>query len=744
MWIKPSGLPSFPPALKVFNSLTKAKDELKTINGKILTWYCCGPTVYDSAHLGHARAYISFDIIRRIISDYFGYTVNYVMNITDIDDKIILKARQKHLLEGAISKTTTPDQAHSLLTESLAFFLEKNFEISLSLPLKDLQAWQSAKSQLLAKSFADSEEEYKFKSKINLAETCLSHLANWSNACKDLSSLWSAVGDVISLKLDNDIGHSVTDQSVFSSFASFYEQDFMQDMRLLNVQPPTVLTRVSEYVEEIIQFVQKIIFNGYGYESEGSVYFNVAAYHGHNGHEYAKLRPQAALLDNAKAMEEGEGSLGAKLGGKRSPKDFVLWKRSKTGEPMWDSPWGKGRPGWHIECSAMASSIIPGPIDLHSGGIDLAFPHHDNEIAQSEAFYQCHQWVNYFLHAGHLNIEGQKMSKSLKNFITIKEALKKYTGRQIRIMFLQHSWNSLLDFKDSSLKNAISYENSCESFFSNIKAYMNDSQPAGLGNNYGELEKKLRIRFDECVNNVAVYLADAFDTPSVMVALSALMGDVNLYVREKGGKVLNKSIIKEVSLYVFKMLKIFGVYEEEQVLFSTSSNALNGCSTQSEGNQEKFLNLAKCISEFRFQIRNIAAEGADKSKIFAACDELRDSQLLKLGVFLEDRENQSSLVKLIDQMAVMKIQQERINEEAEKQRKKQESLLALEQKEREKMEKAKINPMEMFRNSSLYSEYDELGIPVKDVEGKEISKSLRKKLVKEHEAQSALYAKYQK
>ena len=407
---------------------------------------------------------------------------------------------------------------------------------------------------------------------------------------------------------------------------------------------------------------------------------------------------------------------------------------------MWDSPWGKGRPGWHIECSAMASSIVPGPIDVHSGGIDLAFPHHDNEIAQSEAFYECHQWVNYFLHAGHLNIEGQKMSKSLKNFITIKEALKKYTGRQIRIMFLQHSWFSLLDFKDSSLKNAISFESNCESFFSNVKAYMNDSEEAGIGNNYGDLEKKLRIRLDECVNTVAGFLADSFDTPSVMVALSALMGEVNVYVREKGGRALNKSIVKEAASYVFKMLKIFGVYGEEQVLFASRAEA--GSESPSEGQQEAVLNLAKCISDFRFQIRNIAAAGADKSQIFAACDELRDSQLLKLGVFLEDRENQSSLVKLIDQMTVMKIQQDRLTEEAEKQRKKQERMLALEQKERERMEKAKVNPVEMFRDSALYSEYDAVGIPLKDAEGKEISKSLRKKLVKEHEAQSALYAKY--
>ena len=168
-------------------------------------------------------------------------------------------------------------------------------------------------------------------------------------------------------------------------------------MKALNVLPPTVLTRVREYIDEVIGLVKGIIANGYGYFSEGSVYFDVTAFHENKGHCYAKLRPQALTEKvDAKLMEEGEGALGNKLTGKKSARDFVVWKKSKPGEPMWSSPWGYGRPGWHIECSAMASSVIPGTIDLHSGGIDLAFPHHDNEMAQTEVFKAIY-FLMYFL-----------------------------------------------------------------------------------------------------------------------------------------------------------------------------------------------------------------------------------------------------------------------------------------------------------------------------------------------------------
>lgn len=143
---------------------------------------------------------------------------------------------------------------------------------------------------------------------------------------------------------------------------------------------------------------------------------------------------------------------------KKSLNDFALWKSSKGGEPWWDSPWGKGRPGWHIECSVMASAICGESLDIHTGGIDLRFPHHDNELAQAEAYFGNSHWVRYFLHSGHLTISGCKMSKSLKNFITIQEALKNHSSRQLRLAFLLHSWKDTLDYSDSTMEIAVQYE----------------------------------------------------------------------------------------------------------------------------------------------------------------------------------------------------------------------------------------------------------------------------------------------
>ncbi|OTF75692.1 cysteine-tRNA ligase, cytoplasmic-like protein, partial [Euroglyphus maynei] len=173
-------------------------------------------------------------------------------------------------------------------------------------------------------------------------------------------------------------------------------------------------------------------------------------------HYYAKLVPEA--FGDTKALAEGEGDLTI-TEEKRNANDFALWKNSKPGEPWWPSPWGQGRPGWHIECSVMASSIIGEQMDIHSGGVDLRFPHHDNEMAQSEAYYNTgRSWVNYFLHSGHLTISGCKMSKSLKNFITIKEALKKTTSRQLRLVFLLHSWKDTLDYNILRQNNKLEME----------------------------------------------------------------------------------------------------------------------------------------------------------------------------------------------------------------------------------------------------------------------------------------------
>jgi cysteinyl-tRNA synthetase len=258
----------------------------------------------------------------------------------------------------------------------------------------------------------------------------------------------------------------------FNEFSRHFETEFFDDMRRLNVELPDVVTRVTEFVPEIVKFIEQIIANGYAYEANGSVYFNVTKYNDGTKHTYAKLEPTSAT-DQEKLLE-GEGVLTseAQVSEKLNNSDFALWKKSKEGEPFWPSPWGEGRPGWHIECSAMAAEYFKEwPIDIHSGGVDLRFPHHDNEIAQSEAYYECDQWINYFLHTGHLHIQGRKMSKSLKNFITIKHILTEYSARQIRFLFLLHNWDSLMNYTtEKSMPEAVEKERQFSEFFKSVKA----------------------------------------------------------------------------------------------------------------------------------------------------------------------------------------------------------------------------------------------------------------------------------
>ncbi|KAJ1472044.1 tRNA synthetases class I (C) catalytic domain-containing protein, partial [Baffinella frigidus] len=232
----------------------------------------------------------------------------------------------------------------------------------------------------------------------------------------DVDALLGKVGDLIAARLDDAKGAEVRDQGIFRAHAAHYEKEYLEDMKLLGVRVPDVLTRVTEFMPQIVKYIEKIIENGFAYEAQGSVYFDIREFS--KTHGYRKLSWNAASV--LAAMAEGEGAL-ASNEGKKSEMDFALWKKSKGGEPSWESPWGGGRPGWHIECSVMASELLGDVLDVHGGGIDLCFPHHDNELAQAEAYYGHQQWVNYFLHSGHLYIGYQKMSKSLKNFFTIRE-----------------------------------------------------------------------------------------------------------------------------------------------------------------------------------------------------------------------------------------------------------------------------------------------------------------------------------
>eukprot|EP00731_Ephydatia_muelleri_P009012 Em0004g1350a len=359
-WTEPS--PTQTPVLKLYNSLTKQKNEFVPLNGRRVLWYSCGPTVYDASHMGHARSYISFDIMRRVLSDYFKYDVLYVMNVTDVDDKIINKARKHHLLSAYKAKLHSLPDVIKDVEEALQVLREKvKNELG---QLTRRLCWSRIATRVSAalnESRATTDQEAAKASLIPVAE------------------------DTLAVWLDAKHGAEVTDYSIFSVLSRHWEDEFHKDMAALNVLGPDVLTRVSEYIEEIVAYVQKIVANGYAYVSNGSVYFDVAKFSSSPDHTYAKLVPEA--IGDAKAMAEGEGelSMGAeRQQEKRSKNDFALWKASKPGEPRWPSPWGDGRPGWHIECSVMACDILGERADIHTGGMDLKFPHHDNEIAQAE------------------------------------------------------------------------------------------------------------------------------------------------------------------------------------------------------------------------------------------------------------------------------------------------------------------------------------------------------------------------
>ena len=392
----------------VYNSLTRSKVRLVPRAGRTLRWYMCGPTVYDAAHMGHARTYVCFDVLRRILRDYFAYDVALCMNVTDIDDKIIAR----------------------------------------------------------------------------------SHAAGVA---------WDAL-------------------------AREHERGFLADMAALGVAPPDVLTRVSEYVPEVVAYISAIIARGYAYVARGSVYFSVAAFRaggaagaGGAPHFYAKLVPENA--GNSEALAEGEGALSASVGAadKVDASDFVLWKASKPDEPWWDSPWGRGRPGWHIECSAMCHATLGGGasggvLDVHSGGCDLRFPHHDNEIAQSEAFLETEQWVNYFVHTGHLNIDGLKMSKSLKNFVKIGAALERYGARALRLLFLMYKYNAPMDYSDAVMELVAGIERPFDEFFQNVKGALRGLAVDGRAK-WAPRELAFASALEAAKAAVHAALCDDFDTP---------------------------------------------------------------------------------------------------------------------------------------------------------------------------------------------------------------------------------------
>ncbi|ODQ67928.1 cysteinyl-tRNA synthetase [Nadsonia fulvescens var. elongata DSM 6958] len=726
------------PTLKLYNTLTRSKNDFVPISGKKVTWYSCGPTVYDSSHMGHARNYVSIDINRRILEDYFGYDVYFVQNVTDIDDKIIIRARQNFLFEQYKSQQTQiTDALIEKISNAWSVYTKSNLPVPEDITLETFNKW--------SESVDIAEEAVKNpKFPMHLTASKSAFKAIQSKAELSSADILNQAKDILVPILDAESGSSIKDPSIFRDLPAFWENKFDEDMRSLNVLPATVTTRVSEYVPEIITFVQGIIENKYAYQTEdGSVYFDTGNFDGHNCHSYAKLQPWNKGKKDL--IDEGEGSLSKPASGKKSNNDFALWKGSKPGEPAWASPWGEGRPGWHIECSVMASEVLGSHIDIHSGGIDLAFPHHDNELAQSEAYHNCPQWVNYFLHTGHLHIEGQKMSKSLKNFITIGEALEKYSARQLRLAFAFQQWNNSLDFKEALIKEVKAFEGSLNKFFAVVRALVAEDNHATvsgkiISKKVTPLEKKLYQQLDDAKVAVHAALCDNLAVPIALQTISELVQKSNIYLTTAG---IDSRVtpVSEVAKWISKFFSILGFeVRPDNLGWSEASTDASGST------EEIIMPYLNVLSTFRDSVRFNAIEKVDHSEFLKTCDQIRNIDLLNLGISLDDRANgQPALVKILNESEKNELIQQQKEKEQREQEKTAKKALAAQKEEEErlkKLEKAKIPPSEMFQSSTEYSQWDKDGMPTHDAEGEPISKSMKKKLTKLYDQQKKLHDQY--
>lgn len=499
--------------------------EFEVDSQKPLRIYICGPTVYTHTHVGHLKTYMTFDIVRRILEDYFKLKTQMMMNITNVDDKIIKGTYQE------------------------------------------------------------------------------------------------VIGNDINL--DELTTNEFLDTQRFVDYADKWEKNFFEILDAMNIKRPNVVSRVTEYISEILEFVENIDNNGFAFEKDGSVYFYGTKYH------------QIKEDFDVEKQEYSQDPF--------NKYNFVLLKKKRPYEPGWQSKWGEIRPGWHIECSAMASSIYGNNFDIHGGGIDLKFPHHYNEVLQSHARFYPEQtgdnnelnkkWVSHFMHTGHLNIEGLKMSRSLKNFVTVKEIMNQYSHNELRMLFLLHRWNDPMDYSDQTMKGAIFFTNFFINFFKQSQS-INLRTTTVIYKKFNELDKKQMDRLTDIQIQIDIFLKDNLDTPSTIKYLHTLVSELYTYVAEGESKfdAISAEILTSTTMYVKQMLDIFG---------------LKFCDNQDSSKEAELL---KVISMIRTDLRTIAKDIGKKlipvskelaneipQEIYQLTDKVRDKMLPKIGIKLTDK-----------------------------------------------------------------------------------------------------------
>ena len=449
--------------MKIFNTLTRSKDELKTIKENEVKIYACGPTVYNYIHIGNARPLCVFDVLRRYL-EWRGYKVTFVQNFTDIDDKLIKKANEEGI--------TVPEVAERFIKE------------------------------------------------------------------------------------------------------------FWVDAKGLNVREATVHPRATENIEQIQSIISKLFDKGYAYVSNGDVYFRAKKFK-----EYGKLSHQP--------LEDLEAGARIEVGDiKEDPMDFCLWKGAKEGEPFWESPWGNGRPGWHIECSAMAGRYLGDTIDIHCGGLDLIFPHHENEIAQSECANGV-EFSHYWMHNGFINVDNHKMSKSLNNFFTVRDVANVYGYEPIRYLMISSQYRGPINYSVDIIeqgKNALERLYTCRD---NIDFALKNAEDGG------EIPAFIEQRKQEFINA----MDDDLNTADALAAIFSLVREINTEVA--GGA--KKETLKACAGIFDELTGVLGL------VYNRKTDDLD--------------------SEIEALIEQRTA--ARKAKDFKTADEIRD-KLKNMGIVLED------------------------------------------------------------------------------------------------------------
>ena len=458
--------------MKIFNSQTSSKEKFKPLKKGKINMYVCGMTIYDYCHIGHARTFFSFDVMVNFFK-YLNYEVNYVRNITDIDDKIIQKAKEEEV-------------PFSLITDKF-------------------------------------------------------------------------------IKAMND------------------------DFKALNIQPPSIEPKVSEHIEDILEMIENLESNNFAYSGENSdVYFDIEKFP-----DYGKLSNRVQEdLDSGSRVEIDKN--------KKNPNDFVLWKKTSE-EPTWDSKWGRGRPGWHIECSAMSNKYLGNNFDIHGGGLDLKFPHHENEIAQSECANDS-DFTNYWIHVAPLNVDGKKMSKSLGNYLTIRDLLNDYHPEVLKTFFLLTHYRKPINFTASSINEA---KNILDKLYESLKdAKKFDSS---------KVDRKKIESFKEA-------LEDDFNTSKALKILQKISQDLNSTRENKGAEEILSNTLKVLG-------NIIGIFNDaSQDYFQYGLN-------QKISNQ---------VIEIMIAERNQARLNKD----FKKADLIRE-KLSSLNIILEDDGDKTIWKKLV-------------------------------------------------------------------------------------------------